>query len=147
MHLDDRLSVEGPSMNSRCSTRRLFHDRLRGLCKSAETVDLGMKRASRLATVGKATLLALGLMVAAEMGRVAVGLNFNTVVQGRCYRCGQPSADELRMLVRTYGIRSIVNMRGFDEKPWYEEERETAERLGVQFGDAGIWSATPPTEA
>jgi protein tyrosine phosphatase (PTP) superfamily phosphohydrolase (DUF442 family) len=94
----------------------------------------------------KAVLLALVLIVGAEVARVAVGANFHIVVAGRCYRCAQPSADDLPVLARTMGIRSIVNLRGFDERPWYGEERAMAERLGITFADAGIWASSPPTE-
>jgi protein tyrosine phosphatase (PTP) superfamily phosphohydrolase (DUF442 family) len=95
----------------------------------------------------RAVLLALVLIVGAEVARVAVGSNFHTVVGGRCYRCAQPSADDLPALSRTLGIRSIVNLRGFDDRPWYGEERAAAERLGIAFADAGIWASSPPTEA
>jgi protein tyrosine phosphatase (PTP) superfamily phosphohydrolase (DUF442 family) len=95
--------------------------------------------------LGKALVLALLLVGGAETARVAIGSNFHTVVAGRCYRCAQPSADDVRMLARTLGIRSIVNLRGFDEKPWYGEERAAAEKLGLTFADAGIWASSPPT--
>jgi protein tyrosine/serine phosphatase len=95
----------------------------------------------------KALLLALLLIAGAETARVALGSNFHTVVAGRCYRCAQPSGADLPILARTLGIRSIVNLRGFDERSWYSEERATAERLGITFADAGIWAASPATEA
>jgi protein tyrosine phosphatase (PTP) superfamily phosphohydrolase (DUF442 family) len=101
---------------------------------------------TRCFVVVRAILLALILVVGAEAARVAVGANFHTVVAGRCYRCAQPSADDLPTLARTLGVRSIVNLRGFDERPWYGEERAVAERLGITFADAGIWASSPPTE-
>jgi protein tyrosine phosphatase (PTP) superfamily phosphohydrolase (DUF442 family) len=97
--------------------------------------------------VVQALVMALLLVAGAETARVAVGTNFHAVVKGRCYRCAQPGPDDVRLLARRLGIRGIVNMRGFDEKPWYYEERATAERLGVAFADAGIWAAWQPTEA
>src|SRR5260370_40550511 len=96
--------------------------------------------------VVQAPVMALLLVASAETARVAVGTNFYAVVKGRCYRCAQPGPDDVRLLARRLGIRGIVNMRGFDEKPWYYEERATAERLGVAFADAGIWAAGPPAE-
>jgi protein tyrosine phosphatase (PTP) superfamily phosphohydrolase (DUF442 family) len=102
---------------------------------------------TRRFVLARAVLLALVVVVGAEAARVAVGANFHTVVDGRCYRCAQPSADDLPVLSRTLGIRSIVNLRGFDERPWYGEERAATERLGITFVDAGIWASWPPTEA
>jgi protein tyrosine phosphatase (PTP) superfamily phosphohydrolase (DUF442 family) len=96
--------------------------------------------------VVKALLLALALVVGAEVARTAFGSNFHTVVAGRCYRCAQPSADDLETLVKSLGIRSIVNLRGYDDRPWYGAERAAAQRLGVVFADAGIWANSPPTE-
>jgi protein tyrosine phosphatase (PTP) superfamily phosphohydrolase (DUF442 family) len=95
----------------------------------------------------KAVVLGLVLVAGAELARVAVGSNFHTVVAGRCYRCAQPSHDDLPVLARTLGIRSVVNLRGFDERPWYGEERAVAERLGIRLVDAGIWASSPPTES
>jgi protein tyrosine phosphatase (PTP) superfamily phosphohydrolase (DUF442 family) len=95
----------------------------------------------------RAVLLALILVAGAETARVALGLNFHTVVAGRCYRCAQPSVDDLPVLARSLGICSIVNLRGFDERPWYGQERAEAARLGLTFADAGIWASSPPTEA
>jgi protein tyrosine/serine phosphatase len=100
---------------------------------------------SRLAILVRALLLALALVVGAEAARTGLGSNFHTVVPGRCYRCAQPAPDDLRLLARTLGIRSIVNLRGFDDRPWYEEERAIADGLGMAFVDAGIWAAAPPS--
>jgi protein tyrosine phosphatase (PTP) superfamily phosphohydrolase (DUF442 family) len=96
--------------------------------------------------VVQALVTALLLVAGAETARVAVGTNFFAVAKGRCYRCAQPGPDDVRLLARRLGIRSIINMRGFDEKPWYREERAAAERLGVAFADAGIWAAWQPGE-
>jgi protein tyrosine phosphatase (PTP) superfamily phosphohydrolase (DUF442 family) len=96
--------------------------------------------------VVQALVMALLLMAGAETARVAIGTNFYAVTRGRCYRCAQPTPDDVRVLAQRLGIRSIINLRGFDEKPWYREERAAAERLGVAFADAGIWAAWQPAE-
>ena len=92
-----------------------------------------------------ALVLALGLVAGAEIGRTALGSNFHTVVPKRCYRCSQPTPDDLDLLARRFGVRSVINLRGFDERPWYQEERDTAERLGILFVDAGMWASSQPT--
>src|SRR5436190_1360685 len=50
----------------------------------------------RLALLVRAAALALLLVVGAEVARTAFGSNFHTVVRGRCYRCAQPSVEDLR---------------------------------------------------
>jgi protein tyrosine phosphatase (PTP) superfamily phosphohydrolase (DUF442 family) len=96
--------------------------------------------------VAQALVISLLLMAGAETAHVAMGSNFHAVIKGRCYRCAQPSPDDVRILAQRFGIRSIVNLRGFDEKPWYGAERAATERLGLVFADAGIWAAWQPGE-
>jgi protein tyrosine/serine phosphatase len=100
----------------------------------------------RIATTVRALAIALALVVGAEAGRIAIGSNFHSVVTGRCYRCAQPSAEDLDVIVKSLGIRSIVNLRGSEDQPWYTAERHAAERLGVRLTDAGIWAQHPATE-
>src|SRR5260370_41263307 len=91
--------------------------------------------------VVQAPVMALLLVAGAETARAAAGTNFYAVVKGRCYRGAQPGPDDVRLLARRLGIRGIVNMRGFDDKPWYYQERATAERPGGAFPDARIAAA------
>jgi protein tyrosine phosphatase (PTP) superfamily phosphohydrolase (DUF442 family) len=87
-------------------------------------------------------------MLIAEVLRIFVGGNFHAVVPGHCYRCGQPTADFLETVSRTHGIRAIINLR--DENigdSWYDEEKEAADRLGIQLINAGLSaSEQPPAE-
>jgi protein tyrosine phosphatase (PTP) superfamily phosphohydrolase (DUF442 family) len=101
---------------------------------------------NRLIRMVWALVLALLLVVGAEVARIGLGSHLHAVVPGRCYRCAQPSPEDLRMAARTLGIRSVVNLRGFDERPWYAEERDTTQRLGLAFRDAGFWASSQPTE-
>ena len=84
-------------------------------------------------------------MAGAEVGRIALGSNLHTVVPGRCYRAAQPSPRDLHQYAQTLGIRSIVNLRGYDEHAWYATERMTAESLGICFINAGLWASAQPT--
>jgi protein tyrosine phosphatase (PTP) superfamily phosphohydrolase (DUF442 family) len=90
--------------------------------------------------------LALVLVFLAEAGRTAFGSNFHTVVPGKCYRCAQPSTATLRMLAQRLGIRSVINLRGFEDEPWYVREQCLARELGFRIVDQGMWAARPPTE-
>jgi protein tyrosine/serine phosphatase len=105
-----------------------------------------MLQTRRIAALAWAVPLALVLVFGAEAARTAFGSNFHTVVPGRCYRCAQPSPANLRMVARTYGIRTIINLRGVEERRWYENERAIAHDLGIHMGDHGMWAQRPPTE-
>ena len=77
-------------------------------------------------------------MFVAECLRVFVGSNFATVA-GRCYRSAQPGPMFLENLKRTYGVRSIINLRDENlEDAWYREEKQAAQRLGLNLVDAGL---------
>src|SRR5438067_1848123 len=79
----------------------------------------------------RGVLAGLLLACAGEAGRVFVG-NFHTVEPGQVYRCSQPSPAHLERLVRTYGIRTVINLRGccssFD---WYRDECRASAKLDV----------------
>jgi protein tyrosine/serine phosphatase len=89
-------------------------------------------------------LLGVLAAVAAQVLYITLGGNFHTVVPGQVYRCAQPSASELERLIHTYRIRTVINLRGWNDKPWYVEERATTARLGVTMIDAGMWGFHPP---
>lgn len=67
--------------------------------------------------------------------------NQHTVVSGRVYRCGQPSGDGLRDLIRDKGIRTVINLRGMaphlDEprSAWYRDEVLATHELNVSQED------------
>jgi protein tyrosine/serine phosphatase len=88
-----------------------------------------------------------GFLLAAlvQVFNVTVGGNFHEVIAGEVYRCGQPTAAGLAELIRRYGIRTVVNLRGDNpEAEWYWEEKRTAERLGASFVDVGLYGNIPP---
>lgn len=62
--------------------------------------------------------------------------NFHTVVPGEFYRSAQPSASQLEDYASRYGIKTVINLRGKNDKAaWYNEEIAAAERLGIQHID------------
>jgi protein tyrosine phosphatase (PTP) superfamily phosphohydrolase (DUF442 family) len=101
----------------------------------------------RFAIVARALALALLVVVGAACGRTLLGLNFHTVLSGRCYRCAQPATAELRVLVQKLKIRTIINLRGREDEPWYGREHALARELGIRVVDEGMWAARPATEA
>jgi len=87
------------------------------------------------------------VMFVAECLRVFVGSNFHSVVPGRCYRAGQPTAQFLENVHRTHGIRTIINLRDKNEtEPWYQAEELAANRLGLTLVNAGLSSKEQPPE-
>jgi hypothetical protein len=86
--------------------------------------------------------LTLGL----HAGYVLLGPNFHTVIPGAVYRCSQPSGATLERLVRSRGIRTVVNLRGCcDPLPWYLEQCRVTNRLGVSQEDLGFSAARLPS--
>jgi hypothetical protein len=77
---------------------------------------------------------AVGLFAAAagEFVSVFFASNFHTILPGQFYRCSQPSPARLARIIREYGIRTVVNLRGpcpaFD---WYLNECRQSAALDV----------------
>lgn len=60
--------------------------------------------------------------------------NLHTVIPGRLYRGGQPTARSLETIVKKYHIRTVINVRGCCyPDDWFVEEARTCQRLGVQL--------------
>jgi len=58
--------------------------------------------------------------------------NFHVIAPGQAYRSAQLDAESLRLAIETYGIRTIVNLRGENEEAeWYRNERAVAQATGV----------------
>ena len=88
----------------------------------------------RRVVLGMLSVLALAAGI--EIYRVTFGSNFHTVVDGRVYRCAQPSATELDQMIAQLGIRTVVNMRGNgDIQSWYVDETRTTHRHNVSQED------------
>lgn len=60
--------------------------------------------------------------------------NFGTVIPGQIYRSGQLGSEQLEQVIKEFGIRSIINLRGVKgDEDWYIQEKETAEKFGVEL--------------
>src|SRR5205823_4130847 len=81
-------------------------------------------------------LLGLGLAFATEAFRVLVGSNLHVLVPAKAYRSAQLSGNELEGIIRAYGIRTVINLRGYsDPWPWYVDECRVTHRLHVSQED------------
>jgi protein tyrosine phosphatase (PTP) superfamily phosphohydrolase (DUF442 family) len=75
-----------------------------------------------------------------------LGSNLHTVETGRVYRCAQLDGATLAKVIREYGIRTVVNLRGTcDPWPWYWEESRTTHALGINQEDVGMSAGRMPS--
>ncbi len=100
--------------------------------------------------LGKATSIVLfGLLAGVVYRYVLVHSNFNlhAVENGMVYRSGQMPADELARLVKTAGIRTVINLRGEHVgQDWYDEESQRARIMGVSLVNYPINSQSQLTD-
>ena len=61
--------------------------------------------------------------------------NFGEVVPHAVYRSAQPDPDNIRNWHTEYGIRTIINLRGVSSLDFYAQEKEIAEKLGLNHFD------------
>lgn len=65
------------------------------------------------------------------------------------YRCGQPAPDDVRTVIESHGIRTVVSLRGTrddgDSDAWEPAERAICEQLGVKFITLPSNHRNPPT--
>lgn len=89
--------------------------------------------------VAMALLAGLGAALLTEVGRVLFAGNVHEVMPGRLYRSAQLSPSKLRDLIRSRGIRTVVNLRGccagFD---WYAEQCRVTHELNVAQEDVTL---------
>lgn len=98
----------------------------------------------RSALLGVAAGLAVAFL--GEAVRVLVLGNFHAVIPGRVYRCAQPSPAQLEALVKSHGIRTVINLRGscpnFD---WYRNQCRVAHCFDVAHEDVCLSAGRMPS--
>jgi len=71
--------------------------------------------------------------------------NFHPITQGEAYRSAQLDRDELAYYIRTYNIRSIINLRGDDlSATWYREEKQVCAEHNVKLYDLSLSACREP---
>jgi hypothetical protein len=91
---------------------------------------------------------ALGLALAATLhfGYVLGAGNFRTVLPGQVYRCAQLSPEQLERVIRRYGIRTVINLRGAcPPLDWYRDEALVTARLDVALEDLNFSAMRLPS--
>lgn len=59
--------------------------------------------------------------------------NFFEVDPGKFYRCQQLAPDVLKSYIKRFHIKTLINLRGVNEKVWYNQEQEVTLAMGVEF--------------
>lgn len=70
--------------------------------------------------------------------------NFAPVIPGRLYRCNHPSPPRLTALTRRYGLRTLINLRGYRRCGSDALSRDAAWRLGLDHIDMAFESRGAP---
>jgi protein tyrosine phosphatase (PTP) superfamily phosphohydrolase (DUF442 family) len=105
-------------------------------------------RKSRRRWVAVIVGLALAAVILPEAWHVTLGPNFHTVLEHRLYRAAQPSGATLESYIHTYGIRTVINLRGPNHgEDWFDDEVQAARRRGVNFLTVNISASDKPQEA
>ena len=92
-------------------------------------------RAPLARAVASGLVLGALMACAGEIGRMVVGRNRHVVVPGRVYRTAQLNPAQLDALVRRYGVRTVVNLRGRPFDAWYPDEMRATQALGISQED------------
>ncbi|MDR6954006.1 protein tyrosine/serine phosphatase [Ancylobacter sp. 3268] len=114
------------------------------LSAAGETAADGIavpRRASRPPRLLRRCTQTLGivvLLIGVYLGIEQLIGNFHTVVAGELYRAGQVNADQLAGIQRDYGIKTVINLRGASNHPWYRDEVAESEKLGLTHIDFGL---------
>src|SRR5436305_2085675 len=94
------------------------------------------RRLALLRALSAGGLVGLLLAGGIEVYQITIGGNVHEVIPGAVYRCGQPTPERLEALVKKYGIRTVINLRGCcDPTPWYIEQSRASARLDLSQED------------
>lgn len=103
----------------------------------------------------RARLAALTLLLATPLGCGWEGFtgivpltffdNFYAIAAGQAYRSAQLDGETLRIILRDYEIRTVVNLRGeHEDEGWYRREKAACDELGVTLVDIRMSASTLP---
>jgi protein tyrosine/serine phosphatase len=90
---------------------------------------------ARMSAVVLSSFLSVALGVAGlYLGILHLGDNFHTVVPGELYRSAQPTPELITDYQKSYGIKTIINLRGENVgSAWYDAELAQSRRLGIDL--------------
>jgi protein tyrosine phosphatase (PTP) superfamily phosphohydrolase (DUF442 family) len=72
--------------------------------------------------------------------------NFHAIEPGYAYRSNTLGVDQLRSVVASFGIRTIINLRGASPgQSWYDSEKALAEKLRVSIINVAMQDDVAPS--
>ncbi len=72
--------------------------------------------------------------------------NLHIIKNDSAYRSAQPKADELVGAIELFDIRTVINLRGENiGKPWYDDEVEVCESMGITHVDHRMSARSLPS--
>jgi protein tyrosine/serine phosphatase len=100
-----------------------------------ETLLHSPRTTARMSAVVLSSFLSVALGVAGlYLGILHLGDNFHTVVPGELYRSAQPTPELITDYQKSYGIKTIINLRGENVgSAWYDAELAQSRRLGIDL--------------
>lgn len=60
-----------------------------------------------------------------------LGENFRAVHDKQCYRSAALAPEVLKHRIKTYGIKTVVNLRGTSRQPWYIAQQDLMDKLSI----------------
>lgn len=74
-----------------------------------------------------------------------IGKNFHEIIPGEYYRSAQLKGKDLESYITTFGIKSVINLRGAHPgEDWYDEELAVTQALGVALVNIGMSAGRLP---
>ncbi len=96
----------------------------------------------------KSSKALIALAVLFTLAGYLFSLNFHEVEPGVFYRSGQLSKTELNLILPSYHIKTVINLRGVNESAdWYRDEVEVTSKLGVKLINISMNSREIPDRA
>jgi protein tyrosine/serine phosphatase len=97
----------------------------------------GSRRAGRAARMIGGGVLVFVLSVGGYFGALHLTGNFHSVVAGALYRSAQPTTFDIARYQKTYGIKTIINLRGENRgSSWYDDRTFEALEPWLGFPDS-----------
>lgn len=83
-------------------------------------------------------------LVAVLLGLSLGCASVRSVEDGSLYRSGQLSAKQLEDVIKSRGVKTVVNLRGMQpDRNWYRDEQQVCRQNGVEMIDVSLDSSAP----
>ncbi len=93
------------------------------------------RRVITIAILLLTSVAAVGAVFAFYYWHALFNDNFHTVLPGELYRSAQLDGATLEQTAETYGLQSVLNLRGKEDAEWYRDEQKACARAGVELID------------